>query len=51
MRLLQDALPRSSDLFDPPADYPHYRKGYYAVFFADPDGLKLVFVHRPELDN
>ncbi|HUI17712.1 MAG TPA: VOC family protein [Alphaproteobacteria bacterium] len=26
---------------DPPADYPDYGKGYYAVFFLDPDGLKL----------
>jgi hypothetical protein len=26
---------------DPPADYPEYGKGYYAVFFLDPDGLKL----------
>ena len=26
---------------DPPADYPDYGQGYYAVFFTDPDGLKL----------
>ena len=26
---------------DPPADYPSYGEGYYAVFFTDPDGLKL----------
>jgi NAD-dependent oxidoreductase involved in siderophore biosynthesis len=26
---------------DPPADYPDYGDGYYAVFFTDPDGLKL----------
>jgi catechol 2,3-dioxygenase-like lactoylglutathione lyase family enzyme len=26
---------------DPPADYPEYGEGYYAVFFLDPDGLKL----------
>lgn len=26
---------------DPPADYPSYGDGYYAVFFLDPDGLKL----------
>lgn len=26
---------------DPPADYPQYGVGYYAVFFLDPDGLKL----------
>jgi glyoxylase I family protein len=25
----------------------HYTPGYYAVFFFDPDGLKLEVVHRP----
>ena len=34
-------------VLDPPADYPRYGPGYYAVFFADPDGLKLEFVHKP----
>jgi len=34
-------------ILDPPAEYPQYGKGYYAVFFADPDGLKLEFVHWP----
>jgi catechol 2,3-dioxygenase-like lactoylglutathione lyase family enzyme len=36
-------------VLDPPADYPQYRAGYYALFFADPDGLKLEFVHTPPL--
>lgn len=31
-------------ILDPPADYPHYGADYYAVFFADPDGLKLEYV-------
>lgn len=26
---------------DPPAHYPQYSKCYYAVFFVDPDGMKL----------
>lgn len=30
-----------------PAEYPAYGAGYYAVFFADPDGLKLEFLHLP----
>jgi len=30
-----------------PADYPQYGAGYYAVFFADPDGLKFEYVHVP----
>lgn len=28
-------------VIDPPADYPDYGEGYYAVYFLDPDGLKL----------
>ncbi len=32
-------------ILDPPAAYPQYGTGYYAVFFADPDGLKLEYVH------
>lgn len=34
-------------ILDAPAEYPGYGAGYYAVFFADPDGLKLEFVHWP----
>ena|SRR3990167_2993885 len=34
-------------ILDPPAEYPAYGAGYYALFFADPDGLKLEFVHFP----
>ncbi len=29
-----------------PAEYD-YTPGYYAVFFYDPDGIKLELVHRP----
>jgi len=35
-------------VLDPPAEYD-YTPGYYAVFFADPDGLKLEVVHEPAL--
>lgn len=31
-------------ILDAPADYPRYGPTYYAVFFADPDGMKLEFV-------
>jgi catechol 2,3-dioxygenase-like lactoylglutathione lyase family enzyme len=31
-------------VLDAPADYPRYGPDYYALFFADPDGLKLEFV-------
>jgi glyoxylase I family protein len=30
-----------------PAEYG-YRPGYYAVFFYDPDGIKLELLHVPE---
>ena len=33
-----------AEILDPPADYPKYGHNYYALFFADPDGLKLEFV-------
>jgi glyoxylase I family protein len=33
-------------VLDPPTDYPQYGEGYYAVFFADPDGLKLEYVFK-----
>jgi catechol 2,3-dioxygenase-like lactoylglutathione lyase family enzyme len=36
---------KGATILDPPADYPHYGAGYYAVFMADPDGLKLEVVH------
>jgi catechol 2,3-dioxygenase-like lactoylglutathione lyase family enzyme len=34
-------------ILDTPAEYPQYGSGYYAVFFADPDNLKLELVHYP----
>jgi glyoxylase I family protein len=34
-------------VLDPPAEYPQYGPDYYAVFFTDPDGLKLEVVHFP----
>jgi catechol 2,3-dioxygenase-like lactoylglutathione lyase family enzyme len=36
------------EILDPPADYPRYAPGYYAVFFADPDGIKLEYVFTPK---
>jgi len=30
-----------------PADQPDYGDGYYAVFFLDPDGIKLELAHTP----
>lgn len=36
-------------LYDSPREYPEYRPGYYAVFFEDPDRLKLEVAHVPEI--
>ena len=41
------ALEIGAAVLYPPTDYPAYGDGYYAVFFADPDGIKLEFVYRP----
>lgn len=38
---------RGATILDPPREYPEYVPGYYAVFFADPDGIKLELVHLP----
>ena len=35
-------------ILDPPAQYDHYAPGYYAVFFADPDDIKLEYVFTPK---
>jgi len=39
-------LALGATVLDPPGEY--YEGGYYAVFFADPDGLKLECVHLPK---
>ena len=36
-----------ANILDAPAEYPRYGPGYYAVFFADPDGLKFEYVYKP----
>ena len=37
-------------VLDVPTEYPQYNKGngYYAVFFADTDGLKLEFAYTSD---
>ena len=42
--LLQD---QNIEILDAPAEYPDYVRDYYAVFFADPDGMNFELVHRP----
>ena len=43
-RLLLD---NDATVLDAPAEYD-YEPGYYAVYFTDPDGMKLEFLHVPE---
>ncbi|HXJ78867.1 MAG TPA: VOC family protein [Candidatus Methylomirabilis sp.] len=41
-------VPRKiTTLYGTPREFPEYRPGYYAVFFEDPDRLKLEVVHVP----
>jgi catechol 2,3-dioxygenase-like lactoylglutathione lyase family enzyme len=44
-RLHERLIAAGITILDAPAAYPQYGTGYYAVFFADPDGLKLEYVH------
>jgi glyoxylase I family protein len=45
--LARDVVSFGGALLDAPHEYPEYVPGYYAVFFADPDGMKLELVHIP----
>ncbi len=36
-----------AQILDAPAEYPYF-PGYYAVYFTDPDGVKIEFVHWPQ---
>ena len=43
-------LAAGAEILDAPADYsgrPGYSPGYYAAFYADPDGAKLEVVYEP----
>jgi catechol 2,3-dioxygenase-like lactoylglutathione lyase family enzyme len=48
-RFAQDFLTTRAipTLYGGPRAYPEYRPGYYAVFFEDPDRLKLEVAHIP----
>ncbi len=35
-----------AQILEPPAEYPYF-PGYYAVYFTDPDGLKIEFAFCP----
>jgi catechol 2,3-dioxygenase-like lactoylglutathione lyase family enzyme len=40
-------LPIGATVLDPPGEFPQHGPRYYAVFFADPDGIKLELAHAP----
>jgi len=40
-RIYQLLLKKNVFVFNAPQKYPEYTDKYYAVFFADPDGIKL----------
>ena len=47
-----DSLEREIESFGgsvlhPAREYPEYAKGYYAMFFTDPDGIKLELAYLP----
>ena len=45
-RLHGEMVAAGATVLDAPAEY-QYTPGYYAVFFADPDGLKLELCFAP----
>lgn len=41
-------LPRKmSTLYKTPREFPEYEKGYYAIYFEDPDRIKLEITYLP----
>jgi catechol 2,3-dioxygenase-like lactoylglutathione lyase family enzyme len=46
--LFKDLQDIGAHISDPPADYPEYNPGYYAVFFQDPDGITLEYCYTPD---
>jgi len=37
----------SIEVASPPAEYPNFGTGHYALFFRDPDGRFFEVLHRP----
>ena len=46
-RVYEALLKLGVKILDAPATYEQYSPGYFAVFFADPDGIKLEYVYTP----
>lgn len=50
-RVHQAIVTSGATVLDAPADYTGqrgYSRGYYAAFYADPDGIKIEVAHIPE---
>ncbi len=45
----QEVRRAGGSVLDAAREYPDYAPGYYAVFFLDPDRIKLEVVHLPSL--
>jgi glyoxylase I family protein len=45
------AVELGGEILDGPGEFPFGLGGYYAVYIRGPDGLKLEFVHMPELER
>lgn len=39
------------EILDGPGEFPFALGGYYALYVRGPDGLKLEFVHQPEIEQ
>jgi catechol 2,3-dioxygenase-like lactoylglutathione lyase family enzyme/diadenosine tetraphosphate (Ap4A) HIT family hydrolase len=46
-RVYRQLLALGVQVLEAPAEYRSYGAGYYAVFFADPDGIKLEYAFTP----
>lgn len=44
-QIYQSLLKKKTFIFDAPQKYPDYTDKYYAVYFADPDGIKLEIAY------
>lgn len=46
--LYRELLEMEAEVTDASREYPQYEPGYYAVFFLDPDGVRLEYVFAPD---
>lgn len=44
--IAKEIIKHGGKVLDKPKEYPQYSKGYYSVFFTDPDGVKLEVVSK-----